>query len=62
MNEHASVEEYEHEHAEMVDVAEDADHHEVGKLGHKLYQVMNISDSYRMKRVPLDFSAQYKLV
>ncbi|KAH0679101.1 hypothetical protein KY284_020186 [Solanum tuberosum] len=37
-------------------------HLKVGMLGHKLYQVMNISDNYRIKRVPLDFSAQYKLV
>ncbi|KAH0679100.1 hypothetical protein KY284_020185 [Solanum tuberosum] len=31
MNEHASGEEHEHEHAEMVDAAEDAEHHEVAK-------------------------------
>ncbi|KAG5594882.1 hypothetical protein H5410_036114 [Solanum commersonii] len=31
MNEHASGEEHEHEHAEMVDAVEDAEHHEVAK-------------------------------
>uniref|UniRef100_M1ACD0 Heterogeneous nuclear ribonucleoprotein n=1 Tax=Solanum tuberosum TaxID=4113 RepID=M1ACD0_SOLTU len=31
MNEHASREEHEHEHVEMVDAVEDAEHHEVAK-------------------------------